>query len=153
MGKLGSDSNPPKENDGVPMDTHTLFRMLLNFQNAICCGSITIAVGEDSFTITRDEIIMDIHDPEKMKKLMDAISPLMGSGEGDLKDKKKMMDEMKLYAEDLASQGKTAIIMYQGNEIMRMGAKANSFLMNTFGMKHIEIKYKLDTLRMMKGFM
>jgi len=135
------------------MDLHSLFRIALNFQNAICCGSVTIYVGDDSFTITRDEIIMDIHDPEKMKKLMDAISPLMGSDDGGLKEKKKMMDEMKLYAEDLASQGKTAIIKYKGNEVMRMGAKAKSFLMNTFGMKHIEIKYKLDTFRMMKGFM
>ncbi|WP_457750461.1 hypothetical protein [Thermococcus sp.] len=135
------------------MDLHTLFRLALNFQNVICCGSVTISVGDDSLTITREDIIMDIHDTEKMKKLMDAISPLMGSEDGGMKEKKKMMDEMKLYAEDLASQGKTAIIKYRGNEIMRMGAKANSFLMNTLGMKHIEIKYKLDTLRMMRGFM
>ena len=135
------------------MDIHSLFRIILIFQNAICCGSVTVSVGEDSFTVTRGDIIIDIHDPEKMKKLMDAVSPLIGSGEGGMKEKKKMMDEMKLYAEDLASQGKTAIIKYRGREVMRMGAKASSLLMKTFGMKHIEIKYSLDTLRMMKGFM
>ncbi len=135
------------------MDIHSLFRIILIFQNAICCGSVTVSVGEDSFTVTREEIIIDIHDPEKMKKLMDAVSPLLGSREGGMKEKKKMMDEMKLYAEDLASKGKTAIIKYQGREVMRMGAKANSLLMKSFGMKHIEIKYNLNTLRMMKGFM
>ena len=135
------------------MDIHSLFRIILTFQNAICCGSVTVSVGEDSFTVTREDIIIDIHDPEKMKKLMDAVSPLLGAGEGGMKEKKKMMDEMKLYAEDLASQGKTAIIKYRGREVMRMGAKAGSLLMKTFGMKHIEIKYSLDTLRMMKGFM
>ncbi len=135
------------------MDIHSLFRIILIFQNAICCGSVTVSVGEDSFTVTREEIIIDIHDPEKMKKLMDAVSPLLGSREGGMKEKKKMMDEMKLYAEDLASKGKTAIIKYQGREVMRMGAKANSLLMKSFGMKHVEIKYNLNTLRMMKGFM
>jgi len=135
------------------MDLHTLFRIALRLQNIICCGSITMGVGDDSFTITRDEIIMDIHDPKKMKELMDAFAPLMGSDGGGMKEKKKMMDEMKLYAEDLASQGKTAIIKYKGNEVMRMGAKANSFLMNTFRMKHLEVKFRLDTFRMMKGFM
>ncbi|NJE31141.1 hypothetical protein E3E38_08810 [Thermococcus sp. 18S1] len=135
------------------MDLHPLFRIALGFQNAICCGSVTVAVGDDSFTLTRDEIIIDIHDPEKMKKLMDALSPIMGSGEGGMKEKMKMMNEMKLYAEDLASQGKTAIIKYRGNEVMRMGAGANSILMNAFGMRHIEIKYRPDTLRMMKEFM
>ncbi|NJE62566.1 hypothetical protein [Thermococcus sp. 21S7] len=137
----------------MSMDLHPLFRLALGFQNAICCGSVTIAVGDDSFTLTRDEIIIDIHDPNKMKKLMDAFSPIMGSGKGGMREKMKMMNEMKLYAEDLASQGKTAIIKYRGNDVMIMGAKANSILMNAFGMKHIEIKYHPDTLRMMKGFM
>ncbi|WP_297421244.1 hypothetical protein [Thermococcus sp.] len=135
------------------MDIHSLFRILLNFQNAIHSGSVTISVGEDSFTLTREDVIMDIHDPEKMRKLMAVISPLMGSEEDDTEEKKKMINSMKLYAEDLASQGKTVIIKYRGDEIMRMGAKANSLLMRTLGMRHIEIKYKLNTFRMMKGFM
>jgi len=134
------------------MDLHALFRLALGFLDALHHGSLTISVGDDSMTVTRDEVVIDIHDPEKMKALMDALSPLMGSG-GGMKEKKKMMDEMKLYAEDLAAKGKTVIVKYRGNEIMRMGAKAGSFLMNAFGMKHIEIKYKLDTLRMMRGFM
>jgi hypothetical protein len=135
------------------MDLHSIFRMALNFQRVICCGSMTVSVGSDSITITRDEIIMDIGNPKKMKKLMDAFSTIMGKDKGGIGEKKEMINEMKLYAEDLASQGKTVIIKYRGNEVMKMGAEANSLLMNAFGMKHIEIKYKLDTLRMMKDFM
>ncbi|ASJ03205.1 hypothetical protein A3L09_08035 [Thermococcus profundus] len=135
------------------MDLHSIFRMALNLQRIICCGSVTVSMGGDSITITRDEIILDINNPKKIKKLMDAFSTILGKDKGGIGEKKEMMNEMKLYAEDLASQGKTVVIKYQGNEVVKMGAEASSLLMNAFGMKHIEIKYKLDTLRMMKDFM
>jgi len=80
------------------MDIHSLFRILLNFQNAIHSGSVTISVGEDSFTLTREDVIMDIHDPEKMRKLMAVISPLMGSEEDDTEKKKKMINSMQIQA-------------------------------------------------------
>jgi hypothetical protein len=136
----------------VPVDAGSLLESALKLQNLIVSGSLEVSAEGVLIRITRDDVVIDIIDAGK---LLEVASPLMKmrEGEGGITGKLEVLKQLTALEEvanRLDEEGKTVFLMYQGQEVMVMGFKANPTI---FGLKNIEVRGKLQIVRLSLAFL
>ncbi|AEK72351.1 hypothetical protein GQS_02250 [Thermococcus sp. 4557] len=134
------------------MDAGSLLESALKLQNLIVSGSLEVSAEGVLIWITRDDVVVDIIDAGKLLKVA---SPLMKMkrGEGGITGKLEVLKQLKgleEVANRLDEGGKTVFLMYQGQEVIVMGFKANPAI---FGLKNIEVRGKLQMVRLSLAFL
>ncbi len=133
------------------MDARNLMEILFKFQSLMAGGSFELTVWGISCTITRDEIILNISNPEEVIRLAKA---LREDTKSDLtKSIKSISDALKLLAgigEKLSREGKTLIVKYQGKDVVIMGFKAKPGI---FDMNNVEVRDKVELMKLISDLL
>ncbi|RLF63512.1 MAG: hypothetical protein DRN30_06480 [Thermoplasmata archaeon] len=133
------------------MNVKNLVGVLLKLQRLIIGGSLEIRLEGNFITISKDDIIVDISNPEKITKLAKALKESMKSEA--TKTIKGISDVMKLIAEigeELYEAKKTLIIKYNGRDVVIIGLKANPSIL---GINNVEIKDKVELMRLISALL
>ncbi|MCD6523765.1 MAG: hypothetical protein J7K48_02015, partial [Thermococcus sp.] len=105
----------------------------------------------NSGTITKDELILNISNPEEVLRLAKALREGM---ESDVtKSIKSISDALKLLAEigeELSKERKTLTVKYQGRDVVIMGFKAKPGI---FDMNNIEIRDKVELIKLISNLL
>jgi len=135
----------------IIMNVKNLVGVLLKLQRLIIGGSLEIRLEGNFITISKDDIIVDISNPEKITKLAKALKESMKSEA--TKTIKGISDVMKLIAEigeELYEAKKTLIIKYNGRDVVIIGLKANPSIL---GINNVEIKDKVELMRLISALL
>ncbi len=96
---------------------------LLGLTNLIKEGSAEIWVGDNSITVERDVIQVDI---------CDTMSPT-------LFDREDILSQIRQLSEEFCSAQKTLVIKYNHSRVLTLGAHANSVVLQLLGMNHVAV--------------
>ena len=133
------------------MDAKNLMEILFKFQSLIAEGSLELTVGGNSCTITRDEIILNISNPEEVIRLAKALREGM---ESDVtKSIKSISDALKLLAEvgeELSKERKTLTVKYRDRDVVVMGFKAKPGI---FDMNNVEVRDKVELMKLISALL
>jgi hypothetical protein len=98
-----------------------MFVSWIELTDLISAGSMEILIGENSLTVTRDIIQVDICDPKASA----------------LFDREDILPQMRNLSEALCRFEKTLVIKYNHSTILKLGKDANSVLLKVLGMDHV----------------
>ncbi|MGD2247250.1 MAG: hypothetical protein PVF58_02510 [Candidatus Methanofastidiosia archaeon] len=98
-----------------------MFVSWVELTDLIAKGSMEIHIGENSLTVTRDVIQVDICDP----------------GASTLFDREDILPQMKNLSEALCRFEKTLVIKYNHSTILKLGKGAHSALLKVLGIDHV----------------
>jgi len=133
------------------MNAKNLVGMLFKLQSLIAGGSLELTVGGNSGTITKDELILNISNPEEVLRLAKALREGM---ESDItKGMKSIPDALKLLAEvgeELSRERKTLTVKYLGRDVVIVGFNAKPGI---FGMNNVEIRDKVELMKLLSALL
>jgi len=133
------------------MDAKNLIELLFKFQSLITGGSLELTVGGNPCTITRDEIILNISNPEEIIRLAKTLREGMESDA--MKSIKSISDALKLLAEvgeELSKERKTLTVRYRDRDVVVMGFKAKPGI---FDMNNVEIRDKVELMKLISALL
>lgn len=109
--------------------------ILLEATNLIKEGSMEISIGRNSVRVERDFILIDLHDLESLKGLL---------------DREDILPQVKHLSEEFSRTGKTLEIKYRNATVFRVGAGARSVVLQLLGYDHVSVGNPVTVYRFLQ---
>jgi hypothetical protein len=108
---------------------------LLQATNLIKEGALEIEIGSNLVRLEKDLIQLNIRDTESLKMLL---------------DREDIIHQLMYMSEEFSRAGKTLEIKYRNSRIIRLGARADSLLLQLLGIDHVTMGNPVTMYRFLR---